>query len=88
VQGLEEPVRLIIAKVAAKEIEQVSLDDPWRKLGLDSLDLFDLLIACEKEFNVEISDAQAINFYRGQDIVNFLRVVATSQTNSKDSLIS
>ncbi len=35
-------------------------NDTWRDLGVDSLDLLDLVVRCEDEFGVELPDAVVV----------------------------
>jgi acyl carrier protein len=37
----------------------ISLDTPWQNMGLDSLDVVEVMIALEEEFHMEIPDAVA-----------------------------
>jgi len=69
---LEDRVRALVAELARTEPAHVPAEAPWRALGLDSLDLVSLLVACEQEFGVEIPDMDAVNFHRVRDIVDFL----------------
>ena len=70
----EERVRAIIAEQLdqdATEIEPESsfIDD----LGADSLDLVELVMHMEEEFDVEIPDEEAENIRLVQDAVNYIQ---------------
>ena len=41
-------------------------------LGINSLELADLILACEEKFNVVIDDEDLHNFVTVEDIVNYL----------------
>jgi acyl carrier protein len=69
----ETRFRALIAGIAHKPAESISLDARWREIGLDSLDLFEVLTACEAEFGVTIPDSQAIHFHRPADVLSYLQ---------------
>jgi acyl carrier protein len=71
--NVEQKVRGIIAEqlgVAEDEIKSTSsfIED----LGADSLDIVELVMAMEEEFEVEIPDEEAENIKTVQDAVNFI----------------
>ena len=71
--NVEQKVRGIIAEqlgVAEDEIKTTSsfIED----LGADSLDIVELVMAMEEEFEVEIPDEEAENIKTVQDAINFL----------------
>ena len=70
---LEQKVKTIIAEqlgVAEDEIKTTSsfIED----LGADSLDIVELVMAMEEEFEVEIPDEEAENIKTVQDAVNYI----------------
>jgi acyl carrier protein len=71
--NVEQKVRGIIAEqlgVAEDEIKSTSsfIED----LGADSLDIVELVMAMEEEFEVEIPDEEAENIKTVQDAINFI----------------
>jgi acyl carrier protein len=71
--NVEQKVRGIIAEqlgVAEDEIKSTSsfIED----LGADSLDIVELVMAMEEEFEVEIPDEEAENIKTVQDAVNYI----------------
>ena len=42
-------------------------------LGINSLELADLILACEDKFDVEIDDSQLSKFITVGDVVNYLQ---------------
>ena len=71
--NVEQKVRGIIAEqlgVAEDEIKTTSsfIED----LGADSLDIVELVMAMEEEFEVEIPDEEAENIKTVQDAVNYV----------------
>ncbi len=69
---IEDRLRVIIARLADAKPADVNFAATWRNLGIDSLDLFELLIACEQEFGIEIPDTAAVNFHCANDMIKFL----------------
>lgn len=55
-----EKIRNIICEQLGVEEEKVTLDTSFEDLGVDSLDLFQIVIEIEEEFNLQIEDAEAI----------------------------
>ena len=71
--NVEQKIRGIIAEqlgVAEDEIKTTSsfIED----LGADSLDIVELVMAMEEEFEVEIPDEEAENIKTVQDAINFI----------------
>lgn len=71
--NIEQKVRNIIADqlgVGEEEIKPTSsfIED----LGADSLDIVELVMAMEEEFEVEIPDEEAENIKTVQDAVNYV----------------
>ena len=71
--NVEQKVRGLIAEqlgVAEDEIKTTSsfIED----LGADSLDIVELVMAMEEEFEVEIPDEEAENIKTVQDAVNYI----------------
>jgi len=55
-----EKVRGIIVEQLNVEEDKVTLETSFEDLGVDSLDLFQLIIEIEEEFKVQIEDAESI----------------------------
>jgi acyl carrier protein len=71
--NIEQKVKNIIAEqlgVGEEEIKQTSsfIED----LGADSLDIVELVMAMEEEFEVEIPDEEAENIKTVQDAVSYI----------------
>ena len=70
---ISEQIRKIIAEQLSQDIEEVVpeasfIDD----LGADSLDLVELVMHMEEEFDVEIPDEEAENIRLVQDAINYV----------------
>lgn len=55
-----EKIKKIIAEQIDVEEESITEDTSFQDLGVDSLDLFEIIISVEEEFDVQIEDAEAI----------------------------
>ncbi|MBU5486357.1 acyl carrier protein [Clostridium sp. MSJ-11] len=66
-----EKIRNIICDQLNVEEEKVTLETSFEDLGVDSLDLFQIVIEIEEEFNIEIEDAESIRTV--SDAVNFVQ---------------
>ncbi len=66
-------VREVIANTLRIELESVvDTADIMDDLGADSLDVLDLIVALEEEFDITISDADVINNRIVEDIVAYI----------------
>jgi acyl carrier protein len=67
-----ERVRGIIAKQLGLEEVETTLTTTFEDLGVDSLDLFRIVIEIEEEFGIQIEDPEAIKNVK--DAVDFVRM--------------
>jgi len=65
-----EKIKEIIAEQLNLDEETISEDTSFEDLGLDSLDLFQVVIEIEEEFDIQIEDAESIKTVR--DAVKFV----------------
>ncbi len=66
-------VREVIANTLRINLEEVvDTADIMDDLGADSLDVLDLIVALEEEFDITISDADVINNRIVEDIVAYI----------------
>ncbi len=64
----------IIAEQLDKDASEISVEMSFADdLGADSLDLVELIMTVEEEFNVEIPDEEAENIKRVQDAIDFVK---------------
>ena len=71
---MEEKVKKIVAEKLSVEPEEVIpkaafVDD----LGADSLDLVELIMAMEEEFDIEIPDEEAEKIQTVQDAIDYIK---------------
>ena len=70
---MEEKVINIISSVCEIDKKDIKLDSNLiNDLGLESLDVVDLVVAFEKEFNIKIDDKDIKKFQTVEDIVKYL----------------
>jgi acyl carrier protein len=55
-----EKVKEVIVEQLGVDEEEVELETSFEDLGVDSLDLFQIVIELEEAFNVRIEDAESI----------------------------
>ena len=68
-----DKVRDIVVEQLGSEADEVTLESTFiDDLGADSLDIVELIMAFEEEFNVEIPDEAAEKIKTVQDVVNFI----------------
>jgi acyl carrier protein len=71
--SVEDKIKKIIAEKLSVELEEVVpeanfVDD----LGADSLDLVELIMSMEEEFDIEISDEKAEEMVTVKDALNYV----------------
>ncbi len=68
-----EKVRDIVVEQLGVEPDEVSIDSTFiDDLGADSLDIVELIMAFEEEFNIEIPDEAAEKIKTVQDVVTYI----------------
>ena len=69
-----EKVKVIVADKLSKEKKDINLDSNFiEDLGADSLDIVELVMAFEEEFNLEVPDKEAEKLKTVGDAVNYLK---------------
>ena len=68
-----DKVRDIVVEQLGSEADEVTLESTFiDDLGADSLDIVELIMAFEEEFNVEIPDEAAETIKTVQEVVNYI----------------
>ncbi len=68
-----EKVAAIIAEQLGTDVSEVKLESSFTDdLGVDSLDLFQIIMAFEEEFGVEIATEDAEKIVTVQDAINYI----------------
>jgi acyl carrier protein len=71
--SVEERVKKIIAEKLSVDIEEVVPEASFvDDLGADSLDLVELIMAMEEEFDTDISDEDAEQITTVKDAINYI----------------
>lgn len=66
---------LIISIISDSLGLEVSKEDSFDALGLDSLDMLDLILECEHTFNVSIDSEEIMKLHTIKDLVNLIQVL-------------
>jgi acyl carrier protein len=71
--NVEQKVKSIIAEQLGVGEDEIKMTSSFiEDLGADSLDIVELVMAMEEEFEVEIPDEEAENIKTVQDAVNYI----------------
>ena len=65
-----EKIKKIMSEQLGINEEDITIDTSFQELGIDSLDLFQIIIEIEEEFGVQIEDAESIGTVK--EAVNFV----------------
>lgn len=69
-----EKVKAIIADKLSIEEDEITMESSFiEDLGADSLDIVELIMALEDEFELEIPDEEAENISTVADVVEYIR---------------
>ncbi|WP_055667848.1 acyl carrier protein [Desnuesiella massiliensis] len=69
-----EKVKAIIADKLSIEEDEITMESSFiEDLGADSLDIVELIMALEDEFELEIPDEEAENITTVADVVEYIR---------------
>jgi len=71
--SIEDKVKKIIAEKLSVDLEEVVLDASFvDDLGADSLDLVELIMTMEEEFDIDISDEDAEKLETVKNAIDFI----------------
>jgi len=69
-----EKVKKVIADQLSMEVEEVNLESTFTDdLGVDSLEIFEIVMSLEEEFEIEIPNEDIENIKTIGDIVNYVK---------------
>jgi acyl carrier protein len=73
VEEVPQKVKKIIAEQLGKEQEEIKEEASFLvDLGADSLDIVEMIMTLEEEFDMEISDEEAEKIQTVQDAINYI----------------
>ncbi len=70
--SVENKVKGIIADQLEVGIDKLTLDTTFEDIDADSLDIVELVMALEEEFDLEISDQEIENIKTVGDVVRYI----------------
>ena len=71
-----EKVKELLVEELQVNPDDVTMDaDLSKDLGINSIELADLIMLCEEKFNIEISEDDSNNFNTVGDVVNYLETL-------------
>ena len=74
--SVEDKIKQIIAEKLSVELSEVVPEASFvDDLGADSLDLVELVMTMEEEFDVDISDEDAEQLVTVQDAINYVKAL-------------
>jgi acyl carrier protein len=72
--SIEEKVKELVVEQLGVSADEVKLDSSFvESLGADSLDLTELIMAMEEEFDIEIDDEDAQKIATVQDAITYIK---------------
>lgn len=70
---IKERVLKIIAEEFEQVVEKLTLDTKFEDIGMDSLDVIELSMVFEEEFDIELSDRQIERVVTIEDALNLVK---------------
>lgn len=71
--SIEDKMKLIVAEKLSVDVSEVVPEAAFvDDLGADSLDLVELIMSMEEEFDIEISDDDAENLVTVKDAIDYI----------------
>ena len=70
--SVEQKVKEIVAEQLEADIEKLTPETTFESIDADSLDIVELVMALEEQFELEISDEEIENIKTVGDVVRFI----------------
>ncbi len=68
-----EKIKRIVVEQLGRKPEEVTMDTSFADLEVDSLDVVELIMSLEEEFEINISDEEAMSFANMRDLVEYIQ---------------
>jgi len=78
----EEKIKDIIVKIVHCDREVLKPESTFQDMKADSLDMVQVLVALEDEFNIEIPDEEAQKFKNFSDFVSYVEARVAEKGNA------
>ncbi|MGB9792351.1 MAG: acyl carrier protein [Thermacetogeniaceae bacterium] len=72
-QEIFEKVRNIISEQLGVDAEEITLETSFEDLNADSLDIVELIMALEEEFDIEIPDEDAEKLQKVSAVIDYIK---------------
>lgn len=66
---LEELKKIVAEKRLKVDLSDATLNTPFKELGLDSLDVFDVIVSLEKTLNIHLPDEVMMSLQTVNDLI-------------------
>lgn len=70
--SVQDKVKEIIAQQLEVDINNLTMETTFEEIDADSLDIVELVMALEEEFELEISDQEIENIQAVGDVIKFI----------------
>lgn len=70
-----DKIKSIISDKLGINQNEVTMDTTFEDLGADSLDIVELIMAIEEEYDIQVSDEEAEKAQSVGDVVNYIRTL-------------
>lgn len=74
-----EKIQEVIMDKMGLEKNEINLDSTFDDLGADSLDVVEIIMALEEEYDIEIDDEEAVDINTVGDVVNYLEGILVDE---------
>ena len=71
-QNTQDKVARIIAEKLSIDVSTIKLESTLQNLGADSLDLVEIIMKLEEQFDIEVDDAKAESLKNVNDVVEYV----------------
>lgn len=76
-QNTQDKVARIIADKLSIDVSTIKSESTLQNLGADSLDLVEIIMKLEEQFDIEIDDAKAETLKNVRDVIDYVHSMRT-----------